>query len=298
MASTVSTLVVIACPQCGTRYQVAPETLGRRGRKVTCAHCGGTWRATAGEPNPSGDQLFGAEEEAELDAAFAAAEKAASARPATEARDDREANPAEGAPLPSITEIKAAMVPRRRPAAPSNKNERQRQKDFVKRQAAQGRNSPLARFRRGLRLFGVATLIGLIACGVTFRTEIVRQFPDLAGAYEALGLGVNVVGLEFRDVTTLLALKGGANVLRVDARIYSVAARRVPVPPVVVTLLDSQGSRLYEWSVAPAVPELRPGEIADFTTQLSSPPSGAARVRLTFSDGRTPAVSATADMED
>ena len=46
-------------------------------------------------------------------------------------------------------------------------------------------------------------------------------------------VGVNVVGLEFRDVKTLLALRRGADVMQVDARIYSVAAGNTPVPPVV-----------------------------------------------------------------
>ena len=39
--------VVIACPHCGTRYQVPPETLGSRGRQVSCAHCGKAWLAEA-----------------------------------------------------------------------------------------------------------------------------------------------------------------------------------------------------------------------------------------------------------
>jgi len=114
----------------------------------------------------------------------------------------------------------------------------------------------------------------------------VRLFPDLAGTYEALGMGVNVVGLEFRDVKTLLAIRKGADVIQVDARIYSVAPGKVTVPPVVVTLLNDEGLALYEWSIAPDVPELTSGEVVDFSTQVSAPPSGATKVRLTFGSGR------------
>ncbi len=36
--------------------------------------------------------------------------------------------------------------------------------------------------------------------GLMFRTEIVRVLPDMAGVYAAVGMPVNVVGLEFSDV--------------------------------------------------------------------------------------------------
>jgi hypothetical protein len=87
-------------------------------------------------------------------------------------------------------------------------------------------------------------------------------------------------------VTTLVTLRGGQNIMQVDGRIYSVAPQRVVVPPVVVTLLDSAGAKLYEWSVLPEVRDLEPGEVVDFSAQLTAPPQDAARVRLTFTDGR------------
>src|SRR5690606_100551 len=89
------------------------------------------------------------------------------------------------------------------------------------------------------------------------------------------------------DVHTLLALRGGSSVLQVGARIESVSGRRVSVPPVVVTLLDAEGSALYEWSVSPAAADLDPGEAVDFSSQLASPPVAAQRVRLTFGGGRS-----------
>ncbi len=113
----------------------------------------------------------------------------------------------------------------------------------------------------------------------------------MAGAYAALGMPVNTVGLEFRDVSTVLALRSGANVMQVQARIYSVAPRLVAVPPVVVTLLDAHGVPLYEWSVTPQTRDLEPGEVVDFASQLTGPPAGATRVRLTFAGG--PGSSAT-----
>ena len=284
MTSPLPSTVVIECPKCGTRYQLTADALGPRGRKVSCAHCGETWQAkpTAQKAVAGEDALFDEAAEQALDEAFAAEEQAIA-----EAAD---ADPNEAARLKTLAEIKAAITPKSRPAdepqPPDPAGDRARQKAFDKRQAALSRHSPLARARRIVRLAGVSILMGLIVGAVAFRSEIVRVFPDLAGAYEALGLGVNIVGLEFRDVTTLVTLRGGQNIMQVDGRIYSVAPQRVVVPPVVVTLLDAAGGKLYEWSVLPEVRELEPGEVVDFSAQLTAPPQDAARVRLTFTDGR------------
>jgi hypothetical protein len=237
--------------------------------------------------------MFDPKEEAALDAAFAAEERqvASDVAEATKAVEDD--------PIP---DIRAAIAPRPQetPATPARPDpgDKKRQKDFNKRQAALSKKLPLARVRRAARAVAVVALLSLIIGGVTFRTEIVKRFPDLAGAYEAIGLGVNVIGLEFRDVLTVATLRNGTNVMQIDARIYSIAPRIVTVPPVVITLLDDGGASVYEWSVVPEARDLEPGEVVDFTAQLSSPPAAATRVRLTFTDGKarveSPVSSATA----
>lgn len=304
--------VVIVCPHCATRYQVPSDTVGNKGRQVQCAHCGKTWQAFAEKeierrpPKPAlppvtvaarsapsdPDQMFDSRAEAELDAEFEAEQRAAAARAAGEPEP---ALPVEA--VRSIEEIKAAIAPKAQDGSSPTKAvdaqaEKKRKKAFDERQNTLSRQLPLARVRRILRITGLCSLVLMIGAGFSFRTEIVRAFPDLAGTYEALGMQVNVVGLEFRDVKTLLALRRGADVMQVDARIYSVAPGTVDVPPVVVTLLNSENEPLYEWSVAPDVPVLRTGEVVDFSTQVTAPPPGASRVRLTFASGRIQAPTA------
>lgn len=302
MAAPKSSTVVIMCPHCATRYQVPADTLGPKGRQVSCAHCSKTWQAEAIDlppvpklvPKPAEDEdtMFDAAAEAELDAAFAAEQKAAA---------EAAAAPPVSETMRSIEEIKAAIAPKPSANAPRTNTEQtqQQQKAFSRRQDSLIRQLPLAKVRRTARMVGLIALVLMIGCGVTFRTEIVKTFPDLAGTYHALGLGVNIVGLEFRDVKTLVSMRKGADVMQVDARIYSVAADKVTVPPVVVTLLNSEDLPLYEWSVTPDVRDLQPGEIIDFTTQVTAPPPGATRVRLTFTNGRaqTDAPVATAAEE-
>lgn len=292
MRSPLSAMTVIVCPHCGTRYQVPMETLGPKGREVSCAHCSKSWQAVPGHakapaaPVKDPDQLFDAVAERDLDAAFAAEEQAVAAE-AAPVPDVETAPPDEQ--MRSIEEIKAAIAPKVRASEQPGvdpKLKKKRDKAFAQRQNSLSARLPLARIRRAARLVTLGLLFALLGAGVIFRTEIVRSLPDLAGAYAALGMQVNIVGLEFRDVHTLLTLRSGANVIKVDARIYSVAPHTVVVPPVVVTLLDDHGAALYEWSVTPETRDLEPGEVVDFTTQLSSPPAGATHVRLTFSGGQ------------
>ena len=278
-------MAVIACPHCGTRYQVPAETLGSGGREVQCAHCTRSWLAMPGteaapEPEPApaadADRMFDGPTERDLDAAFAAAERLVAAAAAASAAE-QEPRPAEDAPPPG--------------PAPPPPGERTGARNGARRRKPLPATLPGARPRRLARLASIGLLALLAGGGIGCRTEIVRYLPDMAGAYAALGMPVNTVGLEFRDVSTVLALRSGANVMQVQARIYSVAPRLVAVPPVVVTLLDAHGVPLYEWSVTPQTRDLEPGEVVDFASQLTGPPAGATRVRLTFAGG--PGSSAT-----
>jgi len=263
--------MIITCPHCQTRYQVANDTIGAVGRKVQCAHCHEAWQAV---PVAEGadDRLFDEDAERELDAEFAAEARRADQPPVPAA-------PA--APPAPVQEMAAAIRSQIDPVAAQR-----RERAFFRRQSRMGRQLPLARVRRTVRIASLVILALVLAAVVTLRTNIVRQFPELAGVYAAAGLGVNVVGLDFRNVHTLRSLKGGAQLLTVEATIYSVSSRPAAVPSVVVTLLDKTGAALYEWSVSPVAPTLRPGESVDFSTELPQPPEGADSVKLTFAGGR------------
>lgn len=288
MQSTLSAAIVIACPHCGTRYQVPPEAIGL-GRKVSCAHCSRTWTAHQPKPEDEADSRFAAEEEAELDAAFRSIERGMPERPAT----DRDEIPPEV--LRTIAQIKVAIAPKAKPAEPtpaapteagapptSPEDRVVAQGRFQRRQRVVARNLPTSRLRNVARIASLAGLLATVTLGYLLRVDIVRAVPDLAGAYAALGLKVNVVGLEFSGLSTLLSRKNGGEVLTVDASIFSVEARPVPVPPVVIELFDAEGHSLYQWSVPPRTATLEPGESMAFSAELARPPLGAARATLSF----------------
>jgi len=277
--------VVIACPNCGTRYQVPYATIGAGGREVQCAQCTKPWHATADAPAPAAvedDVLFAAADENDLDAAFEA--EARSAAPALPSRVIPD-----GEPERTLADIRAALAPKPRKDAvnaidPALLNRSRRA--FDQRQASISRRTPIARMRRTARLGALVLLLSLLLLGFSLRTDLVRWFPALAGLYAAVGLPVNVVGLEFEDSKTLTSFRGGKPVMLITSRIRSVAGRTVPVPPVLVSLLDGAGATVYEWTVTPQATSMAPGELFEFSTEVSAPPQGAVTVRLSFTTPR------------
>lgn len=263
MASPSPSMLIIACPECGTRYRLDRDTVGG-GRLVQCANCETAWQAEppALETLSLADaaDMFTESEESELDRAFHEAEQEAEAAPETVASDVGEQEPVE----PAIM--------------------RQRLEAFSRREDGVRRRLPTGRMRHTLRMAAFGILAAIVGFGVAFRTDIVRQIPDLAGVYAMLGIEVNVVGLEFRDVGTVRALSEGVDTLTVHSRIA--ATSPASVPPVVVTLLDAAGAAIYEWQVTPPSRQLAAGETMPFTTRLTQPPDGAVGVRLSFSSGR------------
>jgi predicted Zn finger-like uncharacterized protein len=279
--------MIITCPHCQTKYQVTYEAIGSAGRKVQCAHCQQAWQQRPLDPvapdeppepppAPAEQAAFDAIHEDAMDDALEAEERAVSAELARRVAQEeaRRENADAGKVDPAVI--------------------RKRQRAFSKRQHAVAGSMPLARLRRAARVGGVLLLAGALATAYFGRVQVVDRFPAMAGVYASVGLGVNVVGLDFSNVTTLKTLRDGKEVLIVSAQIVGLMPAPVTVPPVVVTLLDSHGSSVYEWSVTPSVRDLMANERSTFDTQLTLPPGDAARVRLSFATGGPRAVPAPA----
>jgi hypothetical protein len=191
-----------------------------------------------------------------------------------------------------LAEIKAAIMPRQpheAPPAPMDPALLSRaRRAFERRQARLSQHLPIAQMRRTARLAAFVLLAAILLLGFGLRTDLVRWFPQLAGVYAAIGLPVNVVGLEFEDSRTLTTYRGGQPLMLITARIRAVAHDAVVVPPVLVTLLDDKGLSLYEWTTQPRLARMAPGEVQEFSSEISTPPAGASRVRLSFAPLRSP----------
>lgn len=271
--------MIITCPHCQTKYQVTYEAIGSAGRKVQCAHCNRAWQQAPIQAEQVEPPHTDAISEDAMDEAFAAEESAAAAEQGkTIAKPGKSGKPAK---------VRAQKPPK---VAKPKKVKNGEQVAFSRRQNALSSKLPMGKLRRTARIVGVLGLAAIVAIGYFGRVGIVQQYPAMAGAYAAIGLPTNVVGLTFAQVQTLKALSGGQEVLSVSAQIVGREARPMPVPPVVVSLLDDKGDVVYEWSVSPQVRNLMGGERATFDTRLAAPPATATKVRLSFSDTTPTAV--------
>lgn len=267
--------MIITCPYCQTRYQVAAEAFGTGGRQVQCAQCHNAWAAKSPErpaprfapvpipsqPNPPLDE----EQEIALDRGF---------HPSREDLPLVRRGPEEPDRTPEPSSLDPALL-------------KKRQHAFSKRQTYLESRLPLARLRRAARIVAVLLLATVLIGGVVFRREVVTQFPSLADLYAALAMPVNVVGLDLRRASVVRAVRAGETVLTVNYTIASVSNRPETVPPVIVTLLDDKDAALLQWSVNPLVQEVMPGDAVAGTTQITAPPAGASRLRLTFGATRS-----------
>ncbi len=99
---------------------------------------------------------------------------------------------------------------------------------------------------------------------------------------------MNVHGLDFADITSDRLIENGESVLQISGRVINVSERQLAVPPIHVSLRDTQERELYGWTVNAGVPTLGPGQWSFFLARLPNPPNEVARTDLSFVPGGAP----------
>ncbi len=192
--------MILTCPDCATRYFVDDAKVGAGGRKVRCAACGTSWRATSEEP-------------LELTVGEPTA-----AAPAPEIRTFR-LDPAE---LPA-TELPKAF-----------RAETERKK--------RARRAAVA----GMIWGGLAVLfLALFGAAYLFRQSVVDLAPQAAGAYAAVGLEVNAVGLTFEGVKAEPSLIEGAPSVTVTGTLRNVTGTDRTPPPLKVSIRNTDADAMF-----------------------------------------------------
>ena len=142
----------------------------------------------------------------------------------------------------------------------------------------------------------VAILMGVSAL-IALREKIVDVAPPAAKVFAAIGLPVNLAGLELREVRSHIEMDGARKVLAVEGEIANTRRDSRSVPPVALTVRGEDGQAKYAWTTRAAKSRLEPGETIAFRARLASPPESGADVLVRFSGleeaaGRKPAVAA------
>lgn len=145
--------------------------------------------------------------------------------------------------------------------------------------------------RHGATALAAALVLALPAA-VALRRPIVRAAPESARVFAAIGLPVNLVGLDLTDVTSGFTEEDAKRVLIVEGAISNPGASPLAVPPIQVVVEGSAGEVLYAWSTRPPRADLGPSETTRFRIRLASPPPEGRRVVVTFkTDPRGAAVA-------
>ena len=127
-----------------------------------------------------------------------------------------------------------------------------------------------------------ASLALALVLAVVFRADVVRLWPSAAGAFAAVQLPVNPVGLTIEDVHAQPSLQDGHPALIVSGQVRNIRPTPVISPPLKVVLRDKDGRELADDTVAPPDGAVPPGQSRRFSLNLIDPPTGAASADIDF----------------
>ena len=247
-------MLVITCPACSAGLQLPRAVLATRSRRICCAVCEHRWIAA-----PIRDEAL--------------QDSAAPPELSLHAQNSRSEE------SPRIDPEEAVRKPADQTGAP-----RAAQSPKVARSRSR-RPQPIA--RAWPRIAATLGAMTLAVVALAKREDIVRLAPPLAGAYAALGLPVNVQGLEWREVRTSLVTEASQKVLAVEGEIRNLRNQSQSLPDIQLSLRDTSGREVYVWKTPAPKADLGGGETIAFRARLASPPGSASAVRVVFAEAKT-----------
>lgn len=242
--------MILTCPECASRYFVEDSKVGSAGRVVRCASCGNRWTAR----NEDAVDLFDEPESPTLASQIESAEQV----PETAAGEGEEppVSALPGEELPKVFRARADAERRLREATAT-----------------------------GVIWAGMAAAMAVVVvAALIFRIDIVRIMPGSAGAYAAVGLPVNTVGLVIdRDsIKAQPSMQDGHAVVTVTGTIRNITEHEVVSPPLRIELLSKDDKRVAGQLAAAADPRIPPGEVRHFSITFLNPPRTAKDLQIGF----------------
>jgi predicted Zn finger-like uncharacterized protein len=295
-------MMLIVCPTCATTYQIQLAALGAAGRSVRCTKCKNTWVATP-------DSVI---DEAALAAASAAASPPAPPKapkpPAPHEQTDEELAAAWGTEAVSgdvmppddgggESALVIANAPPLVPADPAEagttKFDPGEPEDIETIAARRARQASIDRKNRRTplqKLLSLPTLIvvllTVLAIVLQARVAMVRNLPQTASLFAAIGLPVNLRGLIFENVKSSGEFVDGVTVMVVQGTIVNLTGKTLEVPRLRFALRSASGHEVYAWTALPTRTMLSPGEELPFRSRLASPPPDGRDVIVRFFNRR------------
>lgn len=258
--------MLIVCPACASRYEIAEAKIGAAGRKVRCASCQTTWQIEAQDaavpaadaPEPDLEEAGPAEFPDAPDASATAAELEAELRRAAA----EEAGPASARAEPAILTAAAGRMRARTAGAETRR-----------------------RLPAIAAMLAVAMAVSVLGLALWQREGVVKAMPQFAGLYETIGLPVNIRGLAFSAIESELVQDAQGRFLVVEGDVTNITRAVVKVPPITVMVRSADGQVLYRWTTEPPRPTLEPAELVHFRARLASPPENGRSIQVRFGAG-------------
>ena len=117
---------------------------------------------------------------------------------------------------------------------------------------------------------------------VVFRQDVAEVWPRSASAFAALGLDVNVYGLEFYDLAVERAFDGPTPILLVSGEVRNIGRDDKLVPPVRLSLRDGRSQEIFELVNAITDQPVAAGAAIPFQIRVENPPAEAVDLEATF----------------
>jgi hypothetical protein len=140
---------------------------------------------------------------------------------------------------------------------------------------------------------------------VAFRQDVAELWPRSASAFAALGLDVNVYGLEFNDLAVERDFDGATPILLVSGEVRNIGRDDKLVPPVRISLRDTASAEIFEIVNVVTDQPVAAGASIPFQIRVENPPADAVDLEATFAAfseaqfaGTAPRVSPTAPAQE
>ncbi len=235
--------MIVTCPSCATRHDFANALRAPGDVRITCKACGNRWIELEDDDIIDVEPVRG----------FGSRSKPSRLIE----YDDHHAEPDDG-------EVRRLVE-----AA------HQAQADFAERQAARKRTM------RQWTIYAAVAMVPFFGFGL-FPEKVVSAAPAAVKAYEALGVGINIYGLEIRRVQQQHALVKGVRVLTIRGDIVNISNQSRKIPWLRFGLRDEKSAEVYNWTLDTASRPLQAGEVTSFMTRVASPPEKAVDVQIRF----------------
>lgn len=277
--------MILSCPNCDTKFRVKDDAIGPKGRKVKCRNCAHTWHAmpdTGGDPAPAAAAAAPPPPPPPQPAPAPVVEEAPAPPPPPQPTPAPEPAPApeipaDAPPIPGPDPVDAGAPP-----APSEPPPIPPGEDFVLRQ-----RKPKVEKKSPLMAWVILILLVIVtaAVGIFMQKEIVKAYPPIAKVYGMIGIDTDLTGygLELPDPTLSVAERSDEGTkLIFTGQIITTLDEETDLPLLRGALVDSNNQELHVWFFEPSKPNILPGEVVEYTTEVINPPQGAVKADIRF----------------